>query len=106
MNQEYNLGVQLRKRYINLIFYQSIILIKVSIVVLSSHTNRTVVSAQSLLMDLYPAGTGPLLSEGNPAIKGRFQPIPIMTLSAGSRLIQFPYEQYLTVLKKYVSAAR
>ena len=30
MNQEYNLGVQLRKRYINLIFYQSIILIKVS----------------------------------------------------------------------------
>ena len=76
MNQEYNLGVQLRKRYINLIFYQSI-----------AYTQL---------------GTGRLLSEGNPAIKGRFQPIPIMTLSADSRLIQFPYEQYLAVLKKYV----
>jgi acid phosphatase len=70
--------------------------------VLSSHTNRTVVSAQSLLMGLYPAGTGPVLQNNEPAIQGRFQPIPIMTLTEDSKLIGFPYEYYLSVLKKYI----
>ncbi|AHH45626.1 acid phosphatase [Francisella tularensis subsp. holarctica PHIT-FT049] len=102
MNQEYNLGLQLRKRYIDKFGLLPEHYVDQSIYVLSSHTNRTVVSAQSLLMGLYPAGTGPLIGDGDPAIKGRFQPIPIMTLSADSRLIQFPYEQYLAVLKKYV----
>ncbi|WP_052399197.1 histidine phosphatase family protein [Candidatus Francisella endociliophora] len=102
MNQEYNLGKQLRQRYVKQFkllpeHYQN-----QSISVLSSHTNRTVESAQSLLMGLYPAGTGPTLADDKPAIKGGFQPIPIMTLSADSRLIQFPYEQYLAVLKEYI----
>ncbi|MDE4963777.1 acid phosphatase, partial [Francisella tularensis subsp. holarctica] len=49
-----------------------------------------------------PAGTGPLMGYGDPAIKDRCQPLPIMTLSADSRLLQFTYEQYLAVLKKFV----
>ena len=72
MNQEYNLGKQLRERYIEQFkllpkHYQN-----QSISVLSSHTNRTVESAQSLLMGLYPAGTGPMLADGQPAIEGGF----------------------------------
>ncbi len=74
-----------------------------TISVLSSHTNRTVVSAQSLLMGLYPAGTGPVLKNNEPAIQGRFQPIPIMTLTEDSKLIGLPYEYYLGVLKKKIS---
>ncbi|ASG67068.1 hypothetical protein fh0823_21350 [Francisella halioticida] len=59
MNQEYNLGKQLRKRYIEQLRllpkdYQS-----QSIYVLSSPTNRTVESAQSLLMGLYPPASVP-----------------------------------------------
>lgn len=102
MNQEYSLGKKLRKRYVMQFkllpgHYQN-----QSISVLSSHTNRTVVSAQSLLMGLYPAGTGPVLENGKPAINSGFQPIPIMTLSEDSKLIGFPYEYYISVLKKNI----
>nr|MCX3323165.1 histidine phosphatase family protein [Bacillus paranthracis] len=49
MNQEYNLGLQLRKRYIDKFGLLPEHYVDQSIYVLSSHTNRTVVSAQSLL---------------------------------------------------------
>lgn len=102
MNEEYDLGQELRKRYVEDLKLLPENYENQSIYVLSSHTNRTVTSAQSLLMGLYPSGTGPLLENGEAAIKGRFQPIPIMTLSEDSKLIGFPYEQYLDILKKYV----
>ncbi|APC90753.1 MULTISPECIES: histidine phosphatase family protein [Francisella] len=102
MNQEYNLGSQLRKRYIEQFELLPENYLDNSIYVLSSNTNRTIVSAQSLLMGLYPPGTGPVLKDGKAAINGRFQPIPVMTLPADSRLIKFPYEQYLDILKKYI----
>ncbi|MDE4953149.1 histidine phosphatase family protein, partial [Francisella tularensis subsp. holarctica] len=60
MNQEYNLGLQLRKRYIYKFGLLPEHYVDQNIYVLSSHTNRTVVSAQSFLMGLYPACTGPL----------------------------------------------
>ena len=99
MNQEYNLGKQLRTRYVEQFkllpkHYQDL-----SINVTSSHTNRTVVSAQSMLMGLYPPSTGPILADGKPALPDAFQPIPIMVLSENSKLITFPYLQYLQVLK-------
>ncbi|MGQ4001853.1 histidine phosphatase family protein [Francisellaceae bacterium CB299] len=102
MNQEFNLGKDLRDRYVEHFKLLSKDYENQSISVLSSHTNRTVVSAQSLLMGLYPAGTGPVLKNNTPAIQGRFQPIPIMTLTEDSKLIGFPYEYYLSVLKKYI----
>lgn len=102
MNQEYNLGRQLRKRYVEQFKLLPKNYQNQSIYVLSSHTNRTVESAQSLLMGLYPPGTGPVLGNGKAAIKDRVQLIPIMTLSSDSKLIEFPYPKYLAVLKKYV----
>ncbi|QLE79045.1 histidine-type phosphatase [Francisella sp. Scap27] len=102
MNQEYNLGKRLRERYINQFKLLSNNYENQSIFTLSSHTNRTVVSAQSLLVGLYPPGTGPSLKYGNPAIQGRFQPIPIMTLSEDSKLVSYPYENYLKILKKHI----
>ncbi|AFJ42590.1 histidine-type phosphatase [Francisella noatunensis subsp. orientalis] len=102
MNQEFNLGGQLRKRYIKNFKLLPCKYQNQSIFVLASHTNRTVESAQSLLMGLYQAGTGPVLDNGQYAINGGFQPIPIMTLSAESKLIQFPYKLYLAVLREYI----
>jgi acid phosphatase len=102
MNQEYNLGRQLRKRYVEQFKLLPKNYQNQSIYVLSSHTNRTVESAQSLLMGLYPPGTGPVLGNGKAAIKDRVQLVPIMTLTADSKLLQFPYPKYLAVLKKYV----
>jgi acid phosphatase len=100
MNQEYNLGKHLRERYVDQFKllpkqYQDL-----SISVTSSHTNRTVVSAQSMLMGLYPPSTGPMLANGKPALPDAFQPIPIMVLPEDSKLIMFPYLQYLQVLDK------
>ena len=46
----------------------------------SSDFDRTLMSAQSVLMGLYPLGTGPHLKDGSPAIPGGLQPIPIHTL--------------------------
>lgn len=63
MNEEYNLGKELRERYINHFKLMPENYKDQSISVLSSHTNRTVVSAQSLLMGLYPPGTGQVLKK-------------------------------------------
>ncbi len=102
MNQEYNLGKSLNKRYIEDMKLLKKDYVGQSIFTLSSHTNRTVVSAQSLLIGLYPPGTGPLMENKKEALPKRFQPIPIMTLTEASKLIMFPYLDYLKVLKENV----
>ena len=102
MNQEYNLGKLLRARYVDKMQLLSKHYKDLSIAVTSSHTNRTVVSAQSMLMGLYPPSTGPILANGQPALPDAFQPIPIMVLPEDSKLITFPYPQYLKVLENNV----
>lgn len=80
MRQEFELGVKLHKRYIEdekLLppQYQA-----ENIYVRSTDMDRTLVSAESVLMGLYPLGTGPKISgTDKPGLPSAFQPIPIHT---------------------------
>ena len=82
MNQEYNLGKNLRELYVNHYKLLPEIYTSNSIYVRSSDYNRTLMSAQALLFGLYPLGTGPVLSDENkqPALPNLYQPIPIHTI--------------------------
>lgn len=80
MEQEYKLGLAFRKKYIE----QSHLLPEHyepgTMMVRSTFYDRTLMSAQSLLMGLYPAGTGPNTSDSSlPALPHAFQPIPIFS---------------------------
>ena len=81
MNQEFQRGIQFRQQYIeqNHLLppeYQA-----EAIYVRSSDINRTLMSAESVMMGLYPLGTGPHLSNtGKPALPSAYQPIPIHTV--------------------------
>lgn len=80
MQQEYQLGRQLQQRYMvahHLLppFYQAN-----SMYIRSTDYDRTIMSAQSLLMGLYAPGSGPILADGNEALPYKIQPIPIHTI--------------------------
>ena len=84
MHQEYALGNKLRHRYVD----QEKLLPKSyqpgTLYVRSSGVDRTIMSAESFLVGLYPPGTGPLLNlpflAKQPALPCRYQPIPIYTM--------------------------
>lgn len=83
MEQEYKLGLEFRKLYVE----QHQLLPKNyqagTMYVRSTDYDRTLMSAQSLLMGLYPHGTGPSTSEdATPALPNAFQPIPIYSAPA------------------------
>lgn len=82
MQQEYQMGVQFRKRYIE----ESHLLPKHykdgTLYVRATFYDRTLMSAESLLMGLYPPGTGPNYPQSNPALPYAFQPIPIFSAPA------------------------
>jgi acid phosphatase len=82
MRQEYELGKTFRKRYIEDSHLLTPSYQQDSIYVRSTDYERTLMSAQSLLMGLYPAGTGPKTDNGNPGLPDSFQPIPIHTAPA------------------------
>jgi len=80
MQQEFQLGRQFNKRYIQTHFlplhYNSQLMY-----VRSSDFNRTLMSAESVLLGLYPLGSGLKLPHSNRfALPGAYQPIPIHTL--------------------------
>lgn len=75
----YQLGTQFRQKYVTQYrllpeMYDSRLMY-----VRSTDFDRTLMSAQSVLMGLYPLGTGPQLKGGDHAIPGGVQPIPIHT---------------------------
>lgn len=83
MQQEYQLGVEFRKRYIEQTHLLPEQYQQGTMYVRSTDYDRTLMSAQSLLMGLYPLGTGPKISETSlPALPHAFQPIPIYMASA------------------------
>ena len=102
MNEEYQVGQKLRKRYVEEFKLLQPNYVDDSILTVSSDTNRTILSAESLLLGLYPPGTGPKLENGKPALPDLIQPIPIRNVPADSHLIMVPYPQYLKILKKYI----
>ncbi|HBM17585.1 MAG TPA: acid phosphatase [Lentisphaeria bacterium] len=103
MNQEYNLGSVLRQKYV-----EKDKLLKPnyeanSILTYSSNTNRTIMSAQCILLGLYPPGTGPTVGDSDSAaLPDRIQVIPVRTLPDSSTMILMPYPEYLKLLEKYV----
>lgn len=102
MNQLFNVGNNYRQRYI---INQKLLPEKFEnkyVAVLSSDTNRTIMSAESLLYGLYPPGSGPLLKNNQAALPNRFQPVPIRTVAADSSLIMTPYPDYLKIMKANV----
>ncbi len=72
MQQEYELGIKFRKKYIDDLHLLPDVYQNDTIYVRSTDLDRTLMSAQSLLLGLYPKGTGP----------NGFQPIPIHTVEA------------------------
>ncbi len=102
MQQEYTLGQQLRRRYIDRLKLLKPAYIPDSIYALSSDTNRTIESAICLLTGLYPLGTGPKLPNGEYALPSGLQPIPLRTLPKTNYLLLTQYQDYLKILAKYI----
>lgn len=81
MRQEFQLGTHFRKEYIEHYHLLPAHYENNTMLVRSTDFNRTLMSAQSLLLGLYPLGTGPDLSHTNQsALPQAFQPIPIHTI--------------------------
>ena len=105
MRQEFDLGTAFRERYVK----QQHLLPKYydtkTMIVRSSNVTRTMMSAQSILLGLYPLGTGPLLSDGTKALPEGFQPIPINTVPPEQDSLLLPKQdkkQYKQLLDKYI----
>lgn len=83
MRQEFEMGKLFRKKYIETTHLLPPHYQRNSIYVRSTDYERTLMSAQSLLMGLYPEGTGPYIEESpQPGLPRAFQPIPIHTAPA------------------------
>ncbi|WP_367605902.1 histidine phosphatase family protein [Legionella sp. W05-934-2] len=94
MQQEYNLGKTFRKKYIEQTHLLPDCYEQGLINVYATYFDRTHMSAQSLLMGLYPPGTGPKTTGNSaPALPHAFQPIPVFSSPA----------KYDQVIDQYVS---
>jgi len=102
MNEEFELGTKLRKRYIEDLKLLKANYVDDSIYAVSSDTNRTILSGECVLMGMYPPGTGPVLENKKPALPYKIQPIPIRTVSKDSSLIMTPYPKYIKILQKNI----
>lgn len=104
MQQEFQRGVAFRKKYIDDYHLLSSHYKNQEIIVFSTNADRTLMSAQSVLLGLYPLGTGPTLSGSNkPALPYHFQPVPIHIKAKDAsnfRVIDSDLEHHL--LKKHV----
>ncbi len=105
MRQEYDLGVKLRKKYIENLHLLPYHYHNQIMYAYSTNHDRTLMSAQSFLMGLYPLGTGPYLSQTNsPALPSAFQPVPIHPLPAELDVSGFitDTKTFAELKKKYV----
>ena len=107
MNQEFKLGREFHKRYILNTKLLPESYDKETIYVRSSNVDRTLMSAQCVLMGLYPPGTGPMLSNSNiPALPDAYQVIPVHTVSIEDDDLLVPNhtpQQFNKIKKKYVT---
>lgn len=84
MQQEYKMGLLFRKKYVEQEHLLPDHYEPGTMYVRSTDYDRTLMSAQSLLMGLYPPGTGPNSSDSIPALPHAFQPIPIFSAPSKS----------------------
>ena len=110
MNQEFQRGMQFRQRYIEQNHLLPPEYHAEAIYVRSSDINRTLMSAESVMMGLYPLGTGPHLSStGKPALPSAYQPIPIHTvpLDQDKLFISDQDKEHIQkILKQYVFTSK
>lgn len=78
MQQEFHLGEQFRQRYVKENHLLPEHYSPETMYVRSSDIDRTLMSAECVLLGLYPAGTGPSV-DGKSALPSSYQPIPIHT---------------------------
>lgn len=105
IQQAYQLGLKLNQRYRqdNLLLpetYQAN-----TIYIRATDYDRTLMSAQSILLGLYPPGTGPVLPDTSPALPAKIQPIPIHTIPAAQDkafLIDLSSDELSELLEHYV----
>jgi lysosomal acid phosphatase len=106
MQQEFKLGVEFRKRYIESYHLLPLNYVAETMYVRSSDFDRTLMSAASVLLGLYPLGTGPhLTGELNPALPAGYQPIPIHSVPLAQETLLVPDsnpEKFKALLNKYV----
>ena len=90
ITQEYLLGKKWRALYIDKWHLLPPQYTVGTIYVRSTDINRTLMSAQSALLGLYPPGTGPTLPDGQPAAPYGIQPIPIHTVATETDSLLIP----------------
>jgi hypothetical protein len=79
MNGEFQLGKQFRARYIDKYHLLPEHYDFRTMYVRASDVDRTLMSAECILLGLYPMGTGPVGDDGADSAPLRYQPIPIHT---------------------------
>lgn len=89
MRQEYELGAKFREEYVEHYHLLPPNYVSGTMYVYSTDIDRTLMSAQCVLMGLYPHGTGPSV-DGKPALPGFAQPIPIHTVAAHDETLLYP----------------
>jgi lysosomal acid phosphatase len=106
MREEYELGKQLRQKYVDQYHLLPPNYETETMYVRSTDYDRTLMSAESLLMGLYPLGAGPFLSGTKQfALPSAYQPIPIHTVAKNRDTIFVPsidQEKQEALLEKYV----
>lgn len=81
IQQEYQLGAKLRALYVEQYHLLPSNYASGTLYVRSTDMDRTLMSAQAVLMGLYPPGTGPRLpGDGQPAAPHAIQPIPVHSI--------------------------
>lgn len=100
MQQVYHLGENARKKYI----LESHLLPNQyqpgTVLLSSTDVERTLMSAQSFMLGLYPLGTGPYSDPKKPALPSAFQPIPIRHIK--HKLVHVDSKKLEELMKKHV----
>lgn len=105
MRQEYQLGSRLRTVYVDQYHLLPAQYQPGTLYVRSSDLDRTLMSAESFLMGLYPRKTGPVVSGGTPVFPQGYQPIPIHTVPNREEKLLWPDStlyNFDTLLAQYI----
>ncbi len=107
MQQEFLLGKKLRQKYVYGYHLLDENYDAKTIYVRSTQTNRSLMSAESFLLGLYPLGTGPFLQQDQtPALPMAYQPIPInaIPIEDDDLLIVKPSKNVYFLAKNFIAS--
>jgi acid phosphatase len=106
MRQAYELGSRMRTAYVDRARLLPSRYEAGTVYVRSSDFERTLMSAQSFLMGLYPHGTGPTMpGSGQPALPDAAQAIPVHTVASSAETLlcpDGPFSNYDELLARFV----